>query len=187
MSRSLHGWETWQHGDLDLKLQNKGTLSCPSLLTRHPTTNGVSLKSAQKEAWQESAGAGGVARSHGSSGTCEHSWQLRHSPSFGCTMWDHTINHSRDSSILLMNPVLYQMNWMECSSKSHFSLFGRPRVRGSDAQSFQTKRCCFKECCCTLFDVPFGNGHFAISTQCIPARNLFELAWPLGPQRLLKE
>ena len=39
----------------------------------HPTTNGVSLKSAQKaEAGQESAGAGAVACSHGSSGMSKH-------------------------------------------------------------------------------------------------------------------
>ena len=184
MSRSRHGWETWQPGDLYLRLQNNGTLPCPSLLTRYPTTNGVSLKSAQKEeAWQGK-------RRGWSRGPLP--WQQWHVQAFlagatfsfiwlhqqifeaDCkwdTMWDHTINHSRDSSILLMNPVRYQMNWMECSSKSHF----------------QTKRCCFKECCCMLFDMPFGNGHFAMSTECIPARNLFELAWPLGPQRLLKE
>ena len=34
---------------------------------------------------------------------------------------------------------------------------------------------------------PFGNRYFAMSTECIPARNLLGLVWPVGPQRLVKE
>ena len=69
------------------------------------------------------------------------------------------------------------MKSMECS-KSHLSLFGQPRGKGSDAQSFQTKSCCFKESCCILFDIPLGIEYSAMSTECIPARNLLELVLP---------
>ena len=72
----------------------------------------------------------------------------------------------------------YQMKWMEFS-KPHLSLFGRPRFKGSDAQSLQTKSCCFKERCCILFDIPLGIEYSAMSTECVPARNLLELVWPV--------
>ena len=39
MSRSLHGGETSQHGDLDLRLQNKSRSLCPSLRLSHLTTH----------------------------------------------------------------------------------------------------------------------------------------------------
>ena len=77
-------------------------------------------------------------------------------------MWGHKKKHSRDSSILPMNP----------------QLFGRSRFKGSDAQSFQTRSCCFKERCCIFFDIPLGIESSAISTECIPARNLLELVPP---------
>ena len=70
------------------------------------------------------------------------------------------------------------MKSMECS-ESHLSLFGRPRFKGSDAQSLQTKSCCFKERCCILFDIPLGIEYSAMSTECVPARNLLELVWPV--------
>ena len=34
--------------------------------------------------------------------------------------------------------------------------------------------------------IPFSNGHFAMSTECTPPRNLLELVWLLGPPRLVK-
>ena len=34
--------------------------------------------------------------------------------------------------------------------------------------------------------IPFSNGRFAMSTECIPSRNLLELVWLLGPPRLVK-
>ena len=76
-----------------------------------------------------------------------------------------------------MNPLLYQMKWMEFS-KPHFSLFGRQRLKGSDAQSFQTKSCRFKERCWILFDIPLGIEYSAMSTECIPARSILELVPP---------
>ena len=57
-------------------------------------------------------------------------------------------------------------------------LFGRPRFKGSDAESFQTRSCCFKERCCILFDIHFSTGYSAMSTEYIPARNLLELVSP---------
>ena len=58
---------------------------------------------------------------------------------------------SRDSSILLMNLLLYRMEWV-----------GRPRLKGSDAESFQTKSYCFKERYCMLFCM---SGRLLVSHQ----------------------